>query len=192
MTRVRRRCARRGVANAVEVALETGLDVPRTRRLLSAALEVAWLDDKPSWVALTRPDPAARAALSLAKMLSLSGQLTLAEVSDGLRGAARPIVLPHHVLIGVCESIPWLAVDSGRGLISARTDLDPVKELSNIEWGLFEIFGRHGPVLSFIEAVTRCELAGLTRSSVGRCLRQSPIFTTVARSRYRLQAAEPG
>ncbi len=74
------------------------------RRLLELEPGLRWLDADREWLAL--PARPSRAARALAKMLAVAGSLTLAEVDDGLRLVARPMLMPRPVLRAYCGALP--------------------------------------------------------------------------------------
>ncbi len=110
LVRLARRAATiRGAANIVEMAVESGLEADRIRRLLALRSEVAWLDERRLWTAT--PNARRRAAAILRKMLSVAPRLTCASVDDGMRRGVRFTALPTP-----CSS--WLLrvvrMDDGR------------------------------------------------------------------------------
>jgi hypothetical protein len=183
----RRLAAERGAANVVEIALETGLERNRVRRLLDLVPEVRWLDDRQTWTALGTPDTPRRVSGILKKMLVVTPRLRFAEADDGLRRSFRPVALPPHVLRRIYDGIDWLQVDGPAETLSSVKTLDPDRELSPVERALLAVFEEAGPVLTFSKVVALGARHGLNRNTVGYYLRHAPIFALLSRGRYALR-----
>lgn len=163
--------------------------VQTARQLLDAHASVNWLDDRREWFSVRgASSPLAR---TLKKMLSLSVSLSLSDIDEGLRRAARPIALPVDVLLRLCDSLAWLAVGDGDPVIvTTLVPLDERQVLSPIEQALVSIFRREGPVLGFTSTLELGKRQGLNPNSLGLYLIRSPIIKRVERGRYRLRTHE--
>jgi hypothetical protein len=156
----------------------SGLDLERTRRLLSARGERL----EPG--VLRAPALERRVARVLRKLLSVVNGVSLPEIQGALRRTSRPLDLPKRVVGNVCDAIDW--IDVSGGMVTSRVELDRRRELSVIELALARIFDAFGPVLTFREVVDLGGEAGLNRSSIGVLLTRTPILTRVERGRYAL------
>lgn len=188
---VAHRLVRRNGAGTVEALADHFPDDETSgtaRQVLEAQTDVIWLDERREWFLVrgTRT-PVANA---LRKMLSVTNALTLEDVDNGLRRAFRPVRLPQEVLLRVCESTPWVTVDSAR-TIRAKVALDEARTLSSLERAVVGIFRKAGPVLAFSTALQLGEHDGLNPNSVGLYLSRSPVFRKIARGRYTL-CGHPG
>ncbi len=188
MLRLARRVVRRdGVGNVARVAEELGprVDAASVRRLLALHAEVSWLDRGRGWflVAGTR----SRAAGLLGKMLSAACPLTLDEVHDGLRRARNPVLVPRHLVAGLCEMFPWLVVDRARNSVTLKVALDVRSTHSSLELAILRIFAEHGSSLTSREMVARGERLGLNGSSVRVYLTRMPEIERLERGLYSLR-----
>jgi hypothetical protein len=179
----RAQSARRGAANAVEAALELGIDPARARRLLMLVPGVRWLDDRRTWFSVAAPDTTQRVEALLRKMLSVAPALTLEELDGGMRRAFRPVAVPPGVLRHVVRTLPWI---EGRTAFAATVPLDPTRELSPAELGVVRVVERAGGEVRFSRAVA-LGAPKLNRNTIAHYLRHSPVFASVARGTYRLR-----
>lgn len=162
-------------------------DPEAVRRLLDLRPGIRWLDPEREWLAL--PAARSRPGRAIAKMLAAAGPLPLAEIDDGLRRAAPPLLLPRNLLRAWIAALPWLALDPERDLVSPRRALDPLRLLTPLERSLVAILRDHGPELRVTEAGRLAAEAGLNPTSAMLYLSRSPLFRTVARGRYALRGA---
>ena len=186
----RRRAARSGAASVVEVAMELGLEVGRTRRLLSTAPGLEWLDRRQSLAALPARSLTDRVDGLLRKVLSIAPALSLQDVDDCMRRAFRPVQLPLAILADVCARLDWAVVDRQGMTVASTCRLDPAVELTPVELALCSVFDGSGGVLSYTEIVRRSRGLGLNRNTVGAYLRHSPVIRSLERGRYVLRVGD--
>ena len=189
MSLARALVARNGATSVSELTRLSGgrLSTATLRRLLEHSGEVTWLDRRREWFVV--PAKSSRAGTGLRKMLSIARSLSLADVDEGLRRSARPVVLPLSILRAMCETFDWIAVDRRSDAVSATVPLDPARTLSPLERELVRIFRTDGPVLAFARAVQLASDAGINPTSAGLYLTRTPVLQTVARGRYAVRGA---
>lgn len=159
------------------------------RHLLELEPGLRWLDADREWLAF--PDRPSRASRTIAKMLAVASSLALAELDDGLRRAANPVLLPRPVLRAYCAMLPWLELDPETDVARPVELLDPARLLTPLERALVEIFAAEGRALRLSEAARRAQAAGLNPTSATIYLVRSPVLRTVARGRYALRGGVP-
>ncbi len=182
--------ARHGATSVAELTREltaSGISAPALRRLLDHSGEVTWLDQGREWLVV--PGKRSRAGTGLRKMLSIARALSLADVDEGLRRSARPVILPRAILRSMCETLEWIAVDRRTDAVTATVALDPARTLSPLERELVRIFRTDGPVLRFGRAVQLAADAGINPRSAALYLNRTPILRTVSRGRYAVRGA---
>ncbi len=187
-----RRLVERQGAAAVGSLIERSPDRPTrqaAQQLLDAHTQVDWLDDRREWFRVRGAESPFERLLK--KMLAVAPSLDLAAVDDGLRRTARPIALPPGVLLRLCASLPWTAVDLETATIASRVGLDAAELLSPTEQALVSMFRSAGPVLGFTQAVRLGVGHGLNSSSIGIYLLRSPVVERVGRGLYRLRGVAP-
>lgn len=189
MSLARALVARNGATSVSELTRLAGGRLPAAslRRLLEHSGEVTWLDQRREWLVV--PAKSSRAGTGLRKMLSIARSLSLADVDEGLRRSARPVVLPRSILRAMCETFDWIAVDRRSDAVTATVPLDPARTLSPLERELVRIFRTDGPVLAFARAVQLASDAGINPTSAGLYLTRTPVLQTVARGRYAVRGA---
>lgn len=176
----------RGAVSLLEVAVAIGLDVPRTRRLLSQLPDLEWLDRKQTWAALAAPSVVRRTESILAKLFALTPRVPFRDVDEGLRRSFRPVALPQPIVVELCRRIGWLEVNEYRRTVVATTCPDPEKVLSRVERELVALFPP-GQAFSYAVGVDRGRRHGLNRNTIAGYLLHSPIFCRVDRGRYMLR-----
>jgi hypothetical protein len=188
MTLARRIVRRDGVGNVARLAYELGRAPAAVRRLLALDADVSWLDGQRSWF-LVAGTPS-RAGNALRKMLSVCCPLTLREVREGLRRAARPVVAPDNIIASLCEAVPWLVVDRARDIVTLKVALDANNTHSAIELAILRIFAERGPRLTFSEVVEEGERRGLKPMTVGAYLTRMPALERLGRGVYAARVSE--
>jgi hypothetical protein len=182
-----REASRQGEVTVRDLSRRSSLDADRVRRLLEGCDEIHWTSDEHTALWPRIPAVERRLRRALAKVLSITGSLSLAELDAALRRMHRPVRLSQRVLLALCHSFRWLAVEGGT--VRSLVQFDRYQVLTPVELELARIFRAAGPVLSFTEAVVLGGERGLNRSSVGVYVAHTPIIKRLARGRYALVGA---
>ncbi|HVS85581.1 MAG TPA: hypothetical protein VHD91_08110 [Gaiellaceae bacterium] len=168
-----------GAVHLRAVAAQVGEPADQTRAVLEVDPAVRWLDADREWLAL--PGRPSRARRAVEKMLEAAGELHLADVDDGLRTLAPPLLLPRRVLRAWCEAQPWLGLDPDLDVVWS---LRPGRFLSRTERELVALLLDAGRPLRLTEIGRLAPAVGVNSTTAMVYAWRSPAIRCTARGLY--------
>jgi len=148
-----------------------------------------WLDEESQWFWLDDV-PRNRVLNKIDKILAVAPNVDLIDLRAGIARHYRMegFAPPSRVLRALCEQIGDCDVVNGRTVVDTRPR-DPTTELSDQERMMIEVFQRHGPALSYADAIRLCSDAGLNESTTSIYLANNPVLRRVTTGVYTLVGA---
>ncbi|MBN2575500.1 MAG: hypothetical protein JXP73_13130 [Deltaproteobacteria bacterium] len=148
-----------------------------------------WLDEDTRWFWFEEV-PRNRVLNKVDKILAVAPKVDLSDLRAGIARHYRMdgFAPPSRVLRALCEQIGDCDVVNGRTVVDKRPR-DPTTELSDQECAMVEVFHRHGPALTYADAMRLCSDAGLNETTTGIYLANSPVLRRVTMGVYTLVGA---
>jgi hypothetical protein len=160
--------------------------------VVSEPADFAWLERRTGWFYL--PSVAKNAvAARVAKVLSVSGAVGLADLHAGIRRdeRMRGFVMPEYILAELCARLPGVEVDGS--LVIATAPRRPEDVLETTELTLVRALRAAGGQADRRDLERACLAAGMKLASFNNRIAYSPIVSDLGRGRYGLRgAAVPG
>lgn len=180
------------VAGKVAADLAVWVDDGLVTAVVSEPADFAWLERRTGWFYL--PSVAKNAvAARVAKVLSVSGAVGLADLHAGIRRdeRMRGFVMPEYILAELCARLPGVEVDGS--LVIATAPRRPEDVLETTELTLVRALRAAGGQADRRDLERVCLAAGMKLASFNNRIAYSPIVSDLGRGRYGLRgAAVPG
>lgn len=181
-----------GCATVEDVAVESTddgeLDEKLVRSLLESQRDFRWLEEKAGWFWFVGA-PQNRLLNRLDKILATAPEVDLASIRSGISRFRRMegVCPPRRILRAICKQLSDCEV---RGdMVYDRRPRLRATELSSTELIMLDVFETHGPVLSYAEARTLCERAGLNANTTVIGLGECAVVRRVVPGVYVLMGA---
>jgi hypothetical protein len=171
------------VTGRVAADLAVWVDDELVTAVVSAAADFVWLERRTGWFSL--PSVAKNAVVSrVIKVLSVAGEVTLADLHAGIRRdeRMREFVMPEYILGELCERLP--GVTASGGLVVADHPQPPEEVLETTELTLLRALVAAGGEAERHELERACLGAGMKRSSFHNRIAYSPIVADLGHGRY--------
>ena len=159
--------------------------------VVSELEDFVWLERRTGWFSL--PSVAKNAVASrVAKVLSISGTIRLADLHAGVRRdeRMREFVMPEYILAELCERLPGLRVDGD--LVSTERRQAPEDVLETTELTLLRALIEAGGQAERHELEAACLAAGMKLASFNNRVAYSPIIADLGHGRYGLRGLADG
>jgi hypothetical protein len=180
------------VTGKVAADLAVWVDDGLVTAVVSEPADFAWLERRTGWFYL--PSVAKNAvAARVAKVLSVSGAVGLADLHAGIRRdeRMRGFVMPEYILAELCARLPGVEVDGS--LVIATAPRRPEDVLETTELTLVRALRAAGGQADRRDLERACLAAGMKLASFNNRIAYSPIVSDLGRGRYGLRgAAVPG
>lgn len=176
------------VAGKVAADLAVWVDDGLVTAVVSEPPDFAWLERRTGWFYL--PSVAKNAvAARVAKMLSVSGSVGLADLHAGIRRdeRMREFVMPEYILAELCERLPGVGVSDG--LVTAMEPRRSEDVLETTELTLVRALREAGGAASRHELERACLAAGMKPASFNNRIAYSPLVADLGHGRYALRGA---
>lgn len=188
---------RAGAARVAEVTgrvaadLAVWVDDALVTAVVSEPAGFVWLERRTGWFYL--PSVARNAVVSrVAKILSVSGAVRLADLHQGIRRdeRMREFVMPEYILAELCERLPGVGVAGD--VVYAEPPQLAVDVLETTELTLLRLLAEAGGEADRHELEKACLSAGMKLSSFNNRIAYSPIIKDLGHGRYGLRGvADP-
>lgn len=180
------------VANRVQEVLGQAVTHDVVARVLVKQVGFAWLDQASGWFWISSVSRN-RLLNQIRKVLSVSGQIDVSELRDGVRRHHRMngFAPPRRVLLELCRQAEGYRVEGTK--VIADPALDWRKVLASVEQTIVRILQENGCLLARPDLEELCLRQGMSRSTFYATLDNSPVIIKHARGVYGLRGANvPG
>ena len=174
------------VTGRVAADLAVWVDDELVTAVVSEPADFVWLERRTGWFYL--PSVAKNAVVSrVAKVLSVAGEVTLADLHAGIRRdeRMREFVMPEYILGELCERLA--GVTASGGLVVADRPLPPEEVLETTELTLLRALVAAGGEAERHELERACLAAGMKLSSFHNRIAYSPIVADLGHGRYAIR-----
>ncbi len=174
------------VTGRVAADLAVWVDDELVTAVVSEPADFVWLERRTGWFYL--PSVAKNAVVSrVAKVLSVAGEVTLADLHAGIRRdeRMREFVMPEYILGELCERLE--GVTAGAGLVVADHPAPPEEVLETTELTLLRALLAAGGEAERHELERACLAAGMKLSSFNNRIAYSPIVADLGHGRYAIR-----
>ena len=180
------------VTGRVAAGLAVWVDDAFVTAVVSEPVDFVWLERRTGWFFL--PSVAKNAVVSrVAKVLSVSGAVRLADLHEGIRRdeRMREFVMPEYVLAELCARLPGVRVSGD--VVFAEPPQLPDDVLETTELTLLRLLAEAGGEADRHDLESACLGAGMKRSSFNNRISYSPIIKDLGHGRYGLRGVRsPG
>jgi len=174
------------VTGRVAADLAVGVEDDLVTAVVSEPDDFVWLERRTGWFYLSS---VAKNAVSsrIAKVLSVSGAVRLADLHAGIRRdeRMRDFVMPEYILGELCERLPGVRLEGE--VVRADPRQAPESVLERTELTLFRVLLEAGGEADRHDLEAACLAAGMKVSSFNNRIAYSPIVSDLGHGRYGLR-----